>query len=76
MPGNCRILVEFEEKCVRLFLCNKSGKIMDEEAFVVKGGDTPEDSWERATIVHALVYDSLNYGINGRASSKETETPE
>lgn len=76
MPGNCRILVEFEESHVRLFLCNKAGKIMDEECFTMRVKDTPEDSWERAAVVHALIYDSLNYGINGRASSKENNTPE
>jgi hypothetical protein len=70
MPGNCRILVEFEDGGVRLFMCNRAGKILDEEFFKVKQADTPEESYERASIVHALVYDSLNYGINGRSSSK------
>lgn len=70
MAGNCRILVEFETKCVRLYYCNRSGKILDEECFTLKDDDTPEESFGRADIVHALIYDSLNYGINGRSSSK------
>lgn len=70
MAGNCRILVEFEQKSVRLYYCNKAGKILDEECFSLKEEDTPEESFGRADIVHALIYDSLNYGINGRSSSK------
>jgi hypothetical protein len=70
MPGNCRVFVEFEPRAVRLFFCNKAGKVLDEEVFVLDKEDTPEDSYERASHVHALVYDSLNYGVNGRSSSK------
>lgn len=64
MPGFCRILIEFEKSHVRLYLCNASGKIIDEEVFALKSNDTPEEARDRAMIVHALAYDSLNYGIN------------
>jgi hypothetical protein len=70
MPGNCRILVEFEPKAVRLYFCNRAGKILDEESFLISEEDTPEDSVQRASQIHALAYDVLNYGINGRSSSK------
>lgn len=70
MPGNCRILVEFEDRAVRVYVCNRAGKIIDEEAFSFPAEDTPEESYERASLLHALIYDSLNYGINGRSSSK------
>jgi hypothetical protein len=76
MAGNCRILVEFEPTCIRLYYCNKAGKILDEECFSLKEQDTPEESFGRADIVHALIYDSLNYGINGRTSSKGKKTQE
>jgi len=76
MPGNCRILVEFEGGGVRLFMCNRAGKVLDEEFFKFPAQDTPEESYERAAIVHALVYDSLNYGVNGRSSSKDKKPQE
>jgi hypothetical protein len=76
MPGNCRLLVEFEEGCVRVYFCNRAGKILDEEAFSLPQKDTPEESYDRASVVHALIYDSLNYGINGRSSSKRGKSPE
>lgn len=65
MPGFCRILVEFERAHVRLYFCNAAGKVLDEEFFALRSPDTPEDAVERAQIIHALAYDSLNYGING-----------
>ena len=68
--------MEFEPGCVRVYICNKAGKILDEEAFALPHKDTPEDSYERASVVHALIYDSLNYGINGRSSSKRDKRPE
>jgi hypothetical protein len=70
MPGNCRILIEFESGAVRVYACNRAGKILDEEAFSFAENDTPEESYERLSLLHALIYDSLNYGINGRSSSK------
>lgn len=73
MPGNCRILIEFEPKAIRIYLCNKAGKILDEEPFLLAKEDTLEDSYERAVHVHALLYDSLNYGVNGGASSKQSD---
>lgn len=76
MPGNCRILVEFEPKAVRVYACNRAGKVLDEEAFLLPDEDTPEESYERASIIHALIYDSLNYGVNGRSSSKARKKPE
>ena len=76
MPGNCRILVEFEPRAVRVYYCNRAGKILDEEAFLLPEQDTPEESNERASIIHALIYDSLNYGVNGRSSSKPKNRPE
>jgi hypothetical protein len=75
-PGNCRILVEFEPGGVRVYFCNRAGKILDEECFSFKESDTPEDSYDRASVLHALIYDSLNYGINGRSSSKGMRRPE
>lgn len=76
MPGNCRILIEFESKAIRVYYCNRAGRILDEEAFLIQGEDTPEESFERASIIHALIYDSLNYGINGRSSSKPEKRTE
>lgn len=76
MPGNCRILVEFEPTAVRLYFCNRAGKILDEESFHLPEQDTPEGSYSRASIIHAQVYDSLNYRINGRPSSKAEKKPE
>lgn len=75
MPGNCRILVEFEPRAVRIYICNRAGKILDEEAFCFSEEDTPEDSYDRASIIHALIYDSLNYGVNGGSSSKIKKKP-
>ncbi len=65
VPGFCRILVEFERAHVRLYFCNAAGKVLDQEFFALRSPDTPEDAVERAQIIHALTYDSLNYGING-----------
>jgi hypothetical protein len=76
MSGHCRILVEFEPLSVRLYYCNRAGKVLDEESFALRREDTPEESYSRADIVHAVIYDSLNYGINGRSSSKGQKPPE
>jgi hypothetical protein len=76
MPGNCRILIEFEPKAIRVYYCNKAGRVLDEEPFTLTSEDTPEESAERASIIHALIYDSLNYGINGGSSSKHKKSPE
>jgi hypothetical protein len=76
MPGNCRILIEFEPKAVRVYFCNKAGKVLDEEPFLLAEEDSPEESYERASLLHALLYDSLNYGVNGRSSSKGKRKPE
>jgi hypothetical protein len=76
MPGNCRILVEFEPNSIRVYVCNRAGKVIDEEPFLLDVEDTPEESYGRASIIHALIYDSLNYGVNGGSSSKAKKKPE
>ena len=68
--------MEFEPKAVRVYICNRAGKVIDEEPFLLPIEDTPEESYERASVIHALIYDSLNYGVNGRSSSKSKKKPE
>lgn len=67
--GFCRILVEFEERRVCLYLCNRAGKIIDEEVFPLNLEDCREIAEARARLVHANVYDTLNYSINGAGST-------
>lgn len=66
--GFCRILVEFEERRVCLYLCNRAGKIIDEEFFCFPQADGADEAIDRARIVHANIYDTLNYSINGSGS--------
>lgn len=66
--GFCRVLVEFEEGRVCLYFCNRAGKVIDEEVFCLPRRDDAEDAVERARLVHANVYDTLNYSINGSGS--------
>ena len=70
MPGYCRIFVEFDRKSVTLYYCGAEGRILDEEVFVLSSESSEEASIKHADLVHALVYDCLNYGINGRPQSQ------
>jgi hypothetical protein len=67
--GFCRVLVEFEQNRVCLYLCNRSGKVVDEEVFVLPKADDRIEAEIRARLVHAGVYDTLNYSINGAGST-------
>lgn len=69
MAGHCRLLVEFEAQRIWLYYCNRGGKIIDEESFLMARPLTPEDAIEKASIIHALIYDTLNYGCNRESAS-------
>jgi hypothetical protein len=69
MAGFCRVLVEFNERDVTLYLCNRAGKVIDEEVFVLPSASDRDDAEERARQIHAAIYDCLNYDINGSGSS-------
>lgn len=70
------ILVVFEEDHVRLYCCNAKGVVVDEEHFRTPEGYSRDNAAEQASVIHALVYDSLNYGLNGKSSSNPGYGPE
>ena len=70
------ILVVFEEDYVRLYCCNPKGIVVDEESFRTPEGYDRDTAAEQASVIHALVYDSLNYGLNGKSSSNPGYGPQ
>lgn len=73
MAGFCRVFVEFDRKQVTLYYCGANGRILDEEIFSLPVEVSEDTAIGHADVVHALVYDCLNYGINGRAISSHSK---
>lgn len=70
------IVVVFEHEYVRLYCANQKGVVIDEESFRTPEGYGRDDAAEQASVIHALVYDSLNYGLNGKSSSNPGYGPQ